>query len=250
MPPISNNVTPQVWVILPCAGIGKRFKADKPKQYLTIHNKTLVELALEAFLLRHDVQGVIVPLAEHDNYFAQLEIVQQYADKIITVAGGAERVHSVHNALEYLKLHKLCKANHWVCVHDAARPCVNQADIDRLFALMTHAEANQAGGLLAIPAVNTLKQVNIKDGTMLAEQTIDRSTIWQALTPQLFPFAALYQAMSQAIAENKQITDEASAMELAGYTPQLLQGASSNIKVTEPADLPLAEFWLQRMREI
>ncbi len=150
--------------------------------------------------------------------------------KIQLVFGGETRADSVLNALQEINTE-----NAWALVHDAARPCLKRSDLDKLLQIN-----NPQGGILAIPAVDTMKRAN---GTKIAH-TEDRSTLWHALTPQFFPAQALKQALSSAFANKLQVTDEASAMELAGYQPQLVSGRSDNIKITRPEDLALAEFYL------
>ena len=129
--------------------------------------------------------------------------------------------------------HSGAQADDWVLVHDAARPLLQREDLDRL---LTSLAADPVGGLLAVPARDTLKQVGA-DGRVL--KTIDRSVIWHALTPQMFRLGLLQDALAAALQAQVAVTDESSAMEWAGFAPRLVEGLASNIKITRPEDLLL-----------
>jgi 2-C-methyl-D-erythritol 4-phosphate cytidylyltransferase len=162
----------------------------------------------------------------------------RYAGKALEVVnGGAERCHSVLNGLDMLA--GKAAPDDWVLVHDAARPCVRRDDIR---ALISAVSADSDGGLLGVPVADTMKRVTA-DGRVAA--TVDRGGLWHALTPQMFRLEPLRAAMLQAITSHSLVTDEASAMELAGYRPLMVQGHRDNIKITLPADLALAAFYLQ-----
>jgi 2-C-methyl-D-erythritol 4-phosphate cytidylyltransferase len=145
------------------------------------------------------------------------------------VEGGAERAVSVLNGLHALE--DLARDDDWILVHDAARPCVRATDVTNLIDVAT---ATPHGGLLATPVADTLKRSTHEGSVAL---TVDRHQLWRALTPQIFPYTALRQALIHASADGVVITDEASAMERAGFSPCLVQGASDNIKVTQEEDL-------------
>ena len=127
----------------------------------------------------------------------------------------------------------------WALVHDAARPCVRCEDIERL---MTTLESSTEGGLLGVPVADTMKRV---DEDACISTTVDRDDLWHAYTPQMFRVGVLRAALQQAIENGQQVTDEANAMELAGYRPRMVQGSRDNIKITVPSDLALAAFYLQ-----
>lgn len=218
-------------VIVPAAGVGKRMRADKPKQYLPLAGKTLLEHTLDTLISHPRIGQVILALHPQDPYFAALPVAK--AAWITRVEGGAERADSVLNALQVLK------DDQWVLVHDAARPCLSHRDLDQLLRL---AEGD-TGGILATPVRDTMKRANADKQVVKTE---DRSNLWHALTPQFFPSRLLTNALKAALAQGIQITDEASAMEWAGYPVQLVEGCASNIKVTRPEDLALAEFYLQQ----
>jgi 2-C-methyl-D-erythritol 4-phosphate cytidylyltransferase len=126
----------------------------------------------------------------------------------------------------------------WVLVHDAARPCITSADIHHLIAVLMN---DAVGGILALSSPDTLKQVQAGSIT----GTLDRSHIWRALTPQMFRYGLLKSAL-EAAEGNAAITDEASALELQGLQPKIVEGRADNIKITRPEDLALAQFYLER----
>ena len=215
--------------VLPAAGVGSRMQADKPKQYLTLLGKTLLEHTLDVMLSYPAVSKIILAVSKDDPYISTLSL----DPKIQLVEGGTTRAESVLNGLN-----AIAEKNAWVLVHDAARPCLQHADIDKLLAI-----EDKQGAILAIPATDTIKQA---DNQQCIVKTEDRSQLWQAMTPQFFPVDILRDALSTGIQQGANITDEASAMELAGFRPHLVAGRSDNLKVTRPEDLALAEFYLTR----
>ena len=223
------------WAVIPSAGVGTRMLADKPKQYLPVRNKPLIEHTLNAFCSHEKITGVVVAVSEQDNYWPALEISSQ--PKISTTVGGVERCHSVMNCLKYLS--DMAATDDWVLVHDAARPCISKADIDKL--IETLAE-DPVGGLLALPVHDTMKRA---DNVNNVSETVNREGLWHALTPQMFRLADLIQALQQAIDRDLIVTDESQAMELAGFKPRLVQGQAQNIKVTHKDDIALAELYLK-----
>lgn len=224
--------------IVPAAGVGSRMKADRPKQYLLLDGKTILEHTIEQLLAFPVIDKVIVAISDTDPYFDELPISKD--NRVIRVTGGGERADSVLSGLEYLKEHQLSE---WVMVHDAARPCIRHSDIEKL---ITEVVPHQIGGILASPVRDTMKQAN-QDSTI--ETTIDRSVLWHALTPQLFTTEILYSALKTGLEKGLSITDESSAIELMGYLPKLVHGRADNLKVTQPEDLDLAEFYLQKMKK-
>lgn len=227
---------PRHWVVIPAAGVGARMKADRPKQYLPLRGKTVIEHTLACFTHHPTIDGIVVALSPDDPYWSELHIDSPIPLHI--AAGGQERCHSVLNALHLLAQH--ADTNDWVLVHDAARPCLTCNDIDKLCAEL---EYDEVGGILAVPVRDTMKRA---DGAGRISATEDRSTLWHALTPQMFRVGLLTQALEQALADGFVVTDEASAVEHAGLRPKLVEGRADNIKVTRPEDLALAEFFLGR----
>jgi 2-C-methyl-D-erythritol 4-phosphate cytidylyltransferase len=227
---------PACWAIVPAAGSGRRMGAVLPKQYLRLGDRTVLEHTLDTLLAVEALAGVVLVVAPDDSDWAVIQ--PRYAGQSLDVVdGGAERCHSVLNGLDALA--GKAAAGDWVLVHDAARPCVR---LDDIRALMTSLDAASDGGLLGVPVADTMKRV-AADGKVAT--TVDRSGLWHALTPQMFRLEQLRAALRQAIASHSLVTDEASAMELAGYRPLMVQGHRDNIKITLPADLALAAFYLQ-----
>jgi 2-C-methyl-D-erythritol 4-phosphate cytidylyltransferase len=227
------------WAVIPAAGIGARMASEIPKQYLPLCGRPVLEHSLARFCAEPRIAGVIAVVAGNDPYYPDLPSARH--PKVTRADGGPERCHSVLNGLR--RLREMAAADDdWVLVHDAARPCVRQEDVARL---LDELSADPVGGLLAVPARDTIKRV---DGGGAVAETIDRDILWRALTPQMFRLGALTVAIEQALARGVLVTDEAQAIELAGAAPRLVAGHEDNIKITTPGDLALAEFYL-RQRE-
>ncbi|MFH6601332.1 2-C-methyl-D-erythritol 4-phosphate cytidylyltransferase [Ectopseudomonas khazarica] len=216
------------WLVIPAAGIGARMAADRPKQYLQVAGRSILEHTLQRFLDHPALRGVVVSLAADDPYWPVLAVASD--PRIRRAAGGRERADSVLAGLEALKSEGAADDD-WVLVHDAARPNLALEDLQRLLDSLAD---DPVGGLLAVPARDTLKRAGA-DGRV--QETVDRSVIWQAYTPQMFRLGALRQALAQALRAQVAITDEASAMEWAGLAPRLVEGRADNLKVTRPEDL-------------
>ncbi len=225
MPPV------EYWLVVPAAGSGRRMGADAPKQYLTLAGATVLEHALAPFLADARCRGVVVALAAADARWESLPVARHA--KVRTVPGGAERRDSVLAGLAALREQGAAAAD-WVLVHDAARPCLARADLERLLAALPDAPD---GALLAVPVADTLKRA---DEAGRSAGTVDRRGLWRALTPQAAPLALLGDALAAAPGA----TDEASALEAVGRRPRLVPGAATNVKVTEPADLEFARLVL------
>ncbi|MDG6882090.1 2-C-methyl-D-erythritol 4-phosphate cytidylyltransferase [Phocoenobacter uteri] len=218
----------QIIAIIPASGVGSRMNATLPKQYMKLQGKTILEHSLALFLQHEKIQKVIVAVSQADEFYQDLAILK--SDKIQIVYGGETRADSVFNAL------KEVNDETWVLVHDAARPCLKRSDLDKILQI-----SDLNGGILATPVVDTMKRANTQSQIVKTE---DRSTLWRALTPQFFNAGLLKKALISAFQNNETVTDEASAMELLGYAPQLVEGRSDNLKITRPEDLALAEFYL------
>lgn len=226
--------TPSFTGILPAAGIGTRMGSDLPKQYLQIAGRSLLEHSFAALLQDPRVDQVVVALHPEDTHFHKLPLAQN--ERVLTVTGGQTRADSVLLALRSLPV----LANQLVVVHDAARPCLQSCDLAAV--MDAAAQSPLQGAILATPVRDTMK----RGGAQGIESTVPRENLWHALTPQVFALESLRDNLQAALAAGADITDEASAMEWAGIQPQLVCGAADNIKVTRPADLSWAEWWLQR----
>ena len=224
---------PAFWVVIPAAGIGSRMRADRPKQYLQLAGRTILEHTLDCFLDHPRLRGLVLSLAADDPWWPALPCASDLRSQ--RAEGGTERADSVLSGL--LRLLELgAQADDWVLVHDAARPNLARSDLDRLLAELAD---DPVGGLLAVPARDTLKRAGA-DGRVV--ETVDRSLIWQAYTPQMFRFAALHRALADALVAGVTITDEASALEWVGQAPRLVEGRADNLKITRPEDLE----WLRQ----
>jgi 2-C-methyl-D-erythritol 4-phosphate cytidylyltransferase len=226
--------------VVPAAGIGSRMKSSVAKQYLTIGNKTVIEHTLDALLSHHQIQRIVVVLHPQDCIFKSLKVAQN--PLIETVIGGIERVDSVLSGLQHCLTKPLTNVNSWILVHDAARPCVTHAELNDLFACVDTCE----GAILAVPVTDTIKRATSQQDSPIAEieETVERTQLWQAQTPQFFPLQKLIDAIQLAQRSNISITDEASAMEHVNASIKLIEGRTTNIKITRPCDLALAEFYL------
>lgn len=219
---------PAFWAVIPAAGIGSRMRADRPKQYLDIAGRSILEHTLDCFLGHPMLKGLVVCLAPDDPWWPNLPCAAD--PRILRAEGGRERADSVLNGLLLLN-EQGAASDDWVLVHDAARPNLSRGDLDRLLGELDN---DPVGGLLGVPARDTLKRVGA-DGRVL--ETVDRSVVWQAYTPQMFHLGALHRALADALVAGAAITDEASAMEWAGNAPKMVEGRADNIKVTTPEDL-------------
>lgn len=222
-----------IWAVIPAAGRATRFGGEVPKQYLAIAGKSLLAHALDGLLVHPCVTGAVVALADDDAHWPGWR--ERCGKPVLRCVGGGERADSVLAALHALPDGV---GDALVLVHDAARPNLHVADLDRL---IDAAQAGAEGAILAAPVRDTLKRA---DGENRVEATQPRARLWRALTPQAFPCALLRAALLQARADGIVVTDEAMAMERAGARPRLVEGREDNIKVTTPADLALAEYLL------
>lgn len=232
------NKKQKIWVIIPAAGIGKRMESDTPKQYLKLNNKTIIEHTLSVFDEHDSISDIVVSVSDGDEYWSSLEL--DLSKHLHVAKGGEERCDSVFNGLKYLE--NKADDNDWVLVHDAARPCLRQKDLTLLIDIL---KDHDVGGILAVPVRDTMKR---SFDNNCIKGTVDRKNLWHALTPQMFRYSMLKNALESALNNNDVITDEASAIELAGYKPLLVEGHADNIKITRPEDLVLASFFLQKIK--
>jgi len=231
---------PALWAVVPAAGRGTRMRADIPKQYLPLAGGTVIGHTLTRLGTHPAVQGLIVVLDADDRLWGRQSLSLPVPAH--TVIGGAERYASVLNGLRALD--GIAAPEDWVMVHDAARPCVRHDDLDRL---LDELARHPVGGILALPVADTMKRSDA-DGNVL--ETVSRERLWRALTPQMFRLQALREAIEQAVGQGLPVTDEASAMELCGLRPHLVEGHPDNIKITHPADLELAELFIRRQEQL
>jgi 2-C-methyl-D-erythritol 4-phosphate cytidylyltransferase len=276
------------WLVMPAAGLGRRFGETIPKQYADLHGRSVMEWSLATFLYDSRCAGVVVVLSLNDPHWPMVaarlpdvtvatrasepSVAAALADatraaerhappsagsdeielggahlfltsasqtvaavklpQVVTAIGGGERSQSVRNGLAALK--GRATDDDWVLVHDAARPCVSRQDVDKLLeCVQTHA----VGGLLAAPAADTLKRAGADKEI---SETVDRSGLWRAMTPQMFRYGRLCDALDRAIQGGRLPTDEAQALEWVGAKPVVVEGSTTNIKITSADDLVIA----------
>ena len=228
--------TVQVHALIPAAGSGRRFGDAVMKQYLPVCGKAVLAHTINLFRFHPMISGITVILAENDQWFETS--MGNLAATVETVVGGDTRAQSVRKGLQYVI------ENHpesdWVLVHDAARPCLSNASLDKL---LEQGLQSSNGAILAIPLGDTLKRAGNNQEIVA---TLDRRDLWVAQTPQLFPSRELANAIDAAHRGGKVLTDEASAMEFMGVRPKLVMGSIANLKITHPGDLAIAEALLGR----
>jgi 2-C-methyl-D-erythritol 4-phosphate cytidylyltransferase len=250
------------WLVMPAAGVGRRFGNTKPKQYAPLQGRTVIEWALAPFLADPGCAGVSISLAADDPYWGEvgerLTKLPGRVPELIFAGGGVERSHSVRKGLAALG--SRAAPDDWVLVHDAARPCLSANDLQHL---LERLHSHPVGGLLATPAADTLKRASTEPRVSAeprsaakprtsaeplatpgsdpeVAQTVDRAGLWRALTPQMFRYELLCDALDRAIANGRLPTDEAQALEWVGEHPALVLGSAANIKITSADDLVLA----------
>ncbi len=223
-----------IWAVMPAAGCGSRFGGAVPKQYRHVAGRPLMAHALDALLAHPLVTGAMVALAADDTHWPGWTELR--GKPVLRCIGGGERADSVLAALQALP--EAVDDDALVLVHDAARPNLQATDIDRL---IEAASRHLDGAILAAPVRDTLKRADAETRIVATEP---RRDLWRAMTPQAFRRGALTAALLQARADGVVVTDEAMAMERAGFRPRLVEGREDNLKVTTSADLALAEFLL------
>lgn len=222
--------------LVPAAGSGSRLGHGVPKQYLPLAGAPLLQHALSTLAGHAGIATVHAVLAPDDDRFDR-EIAESVRRKVTPLrCGGDSRAASVLNGLRAMR--SSVAEHDWVLVHDAARPCLSAALLDRLLQAL---EADTVGGILALPVADTLKAA---DEDRRIVRTVDRSGLWQAQTPQMFRFGILERALAEA--DVAAVTDEASAVEALGLQPRLVEGDATNLKVTYARDMILAELILRQ----
>ncbi len=232
-------MTPErnIWAIVPAAGTGARMQAEVPKQYLPLLGRPVMLHTLERLCGYARLTGVLVGIAPDDVRWSTLQTAG--LPKLLgTFAGGRTRVQTVLNGITALA--KYARADDWVMVHDAVRPCVRHADLDKLLAAVV---SSPDGALLAVPISDTVKRA---DAQARIEETVSRAGLWRALTPQMFRLSVLREALTAVAAVNEDITDDSAAVERLGARPRVVEGSADNIKITRLTDLALAEMFLKQ----
>lgn len=232
------------FALIPAAGVGARMGTDTPKQYAKLAGIAMLRRVLDTFAAHGAIMHTFVVVSGVDGYINDVmsgdaaDTAASLARRVTVVRdGGDTRRQSVLNGL--MAMRRQLADDDWVLVHDAARPGLNAALVDRLIA---DVRDDAVGGLLAMPVVDTLKR---SDGDGRACATVPRTGLWAAQTPQMFRYGLLKKALEAAA----DVTDEAGAIEALGLTPRLVQGSPRNMKVTLPGDLALAELYLKGLND-
>ncbi len=221
---------PRYFALIPAAGVGARMAAGSPKQYLPIGGKPMLRHTIDAFLSSALITHTFVVVSPDDGH---IDAVAPEGAVTVLRCGGATRMESIRNGLQALA--GAIASDDWVLVHDAARPGLDAALIEKL---ITTVGTDPVGGLLALPVVDTVKR-----GGAGPVQTVARDGLWLAQTPQMFRYKLLGEALAAATDPNL-VTDDASAVEALGLSPRLVEGHPRNLKVTLPADIRIAEMYL------
>ncbi|MBK4736233.1 2-C-methyl-D-erythritol 4-phosphate cytidylyltransferase [Noviherbaspirillum pedocola] len=232
-------IPPRYFALIPAAGIGARMGGAMPKQYGHVAGKPMLRHVLDTFAACPAITHTFAIVSGADPHVDDMMGCGPSLAGRVTIVrdGGASRRETVLNGL--LAMRPQIADDEWVLVHDAARPGLTVAMIDRLLAELSE---DPVGGLFAMPVVDTLKRV---DDERRAQETVPRDGLWAAQTPQMFRYGLLRKALEQAA----DVTDEASAIEALGLAPRMVAGSARNIKITHPSDLPLAELYLKGLHD-
>lgn len=216
-----------MWVIIPAGGTGSRFSNERPKQYWQIQDLTILEHSAEVFLSSGLFKEIVIAVPENDIHYAQLPIAKN--PQVSKVPAGDIRMKTVLNALAYLQAK--AKPDDWVLIHDAVRPCLHHDD---LLTLIDTLQNEEVGGILASPVQDTVKYIH---SNKEITHTVDRTPLWSALTPQMFRFKLIQDALRHCDSLNIQVTDDASAIEHFGFKPKVVMAMHPNPKLTYSKDL-------------
>lgn len=237
-----------IWAVVPAAGRGVRMASGTSKQYMLLRGRTVLEATVRR-LAEASIHRIVVAVSPEDDAWRGLRFEGAALPTFVT--GGRIRAESVLNGVNYVA--ERASPDSWVMVHDAVRPCVRVEEIGRLIAGV---EQSDVGGLLATPVTDTLKVARAigaggapRSALREVESTAERSRYWAAQTPQLFRLELLREGLARALAQGREVTDEAAAVELLGYAPVLVAGRGDNIKITTGSDLALAEYLLAAQEE-
>jgi 2-C-methyl-D-erythritol 4-phosphate cytidylyltransferase len=229
----------QVFVILPAAGLGTRMAGPQPKQFLALNGLPILIHSLRAFAAVERVTAIYVAVRATEIERVEAQVAEYgLSARVNVVEGGDNRQESVSHALAALP----AQADDIVLVHDAVRPLIDAATIDRTIdAVIEHGAA-----IVGLPAIDTIKHVERTAHGALITATIPREFVVLAQTPQGFRFGLLQKAFAEATADGFVGTDEASVIERAGHPVAVVHGSQVNLKITQPGDLELAEFYLRQ----
>ena len=234
-----------LWAVIPAGGKGLRFGSQVPKQYMTVAGRPVLDYVLAAFLKPKVFKAVVVPVPPDDRRFH--ELASSGNSCVCPIQGGTERAESVQAGLDWIQAQG-ADSDDWVFVHDAARPLITQYELHGLVDVIE--SSGCPGVVLGVPVADTLKRVDQislcpeESSDSCIAETVDRTGLWQAMTPQVFRLGELSDALQAAKQSGLVVTDESQAMEANGRLPWLIRGRRSNIKLTYPDDIELIEALL------
>ena len=229
----------QVFVILPAAGLGTRMAGPQPKQFLSLDGVPILIHSLRAFASVEQVTAIYVAVRRPEIERVEAQVAEYgFAGRVRVVEGGDSRQESVAHALAALP----AEPDDIVLVHDAVRPLIDAATIERTI----EAVKEHGAAIVGLPAVDTIKQVERAAHCSLITATIPREFVVLAQTPQGFRYGLLQQAFAEATQDGFVGTDEASVVERAGHPVAVVPGSQVNLKITQAGDLELAEFYLRQ----
>ncbi|GMR06171.1 MAG: 2-C-methyl-D-erythritol 4-phosphate cytidylyltransferase [Gammaproteobacteria bacterium] len=220
------------WAVVPAAGVGRRMGGNVPKQYLELAGEAILVRTMKRLASCPGISGLFLGVSAADSYWQEMSFSAPWLKSVCN--GGYERSDTVSRILDDMA--GMVEQNDWVLVHDAVRPCISHKDIQQLMELATQTD----GGLLGLPITDTVK---LADDENKVKKTVPRQGLWRAQTPQMFRYGELRQALLSAKNNGLIVTDEASAMEYAGFHPLMVQGCPENIKITVAGDLQSAEVF-------
>ena len=226
------------WGIVPAAGQGLRMNQTRPKQYLDICQRSVIERSIAPLLRHPTIQKIVVALDPEDQYWHRLPLKDEA--RIDTCWGGASRASSVHNALQHLA--EQADATDWVVVHDAVRPCLTDPELTRL---IEQTWDDEVGAVLAIAIDDTVKRVHPEHPASIADTLSRDHTYRRAVTPQMFRYRLLCDALRRAEVDGIAVVDEATAVSHAGHAVGIVESAYHNIKITRLQDLEFARAYLR-----
>lgn len=227
---------PPIYFVIPAAGVGSRMQQERPKQYLPLKGEDLLTTTVRLFLKAAHLHSGVIVHGKADRYFTPFSDIG--GERLKYIEGGASRAESVYNGLQLLVEEQGVEG--WVIVHDAARPGLSVEELNH-FIRSVLKDSPAAGGIMALPAQDTLKVVEEER----IRKTLDRSQVWQAQTPQMFPLKLLYELLGDGLKKGLNLTDEASVLEYNGLSPQIYRGYAHNFKITYPEDLTLMRLYLE-----
>ena len=228
------------FAVIPAAGSGSRMGNSLPKQYLPLAGRPMIYHAVHTLCISPEITSVFVILSPEDREWLKHDWSEFSSKLIVFNCGGETRAMSILNGLKAASEESFIDNDDWVMVHDAARPCLSE---ELLKKLLDELSDDAVGGLLAVPLSDTLKRGGTNNRV---QKTEPRKDLWQAQTPQMFRYKLLLDALCKP--DSIAMTDDASAVEALGLCPKLVLGDVSNIKITYPKDLVLAELILRAQK--